>query len=261
MQLGTDLAPWTITASLVIGASGHADAKLGGTTTVNFINGTALFSDLKITHQGSGYKLKYYVSYPVDSIFEVVGNTLIEINERELGFRADAKIVNAVEMFAFEDQPTVYVYDVSTGENVNTLGARGRKWILEAHVVSGDATLVGTTKVYFNETAAQFTDLGLNKAGTGHQISFKIYTEPSSRYISENHLFSNTFTVGERTYHLTVAQSVSDCNDTIVCGRQPIVEVRAQDNNIATHLDWDTKQWYIAASLCQGDMLGKLTLK
>ena len=192
MQLGTDLAPWTVTASLVIGTNGHPDAKLEGTTTVNFINGTASFSDLQITHQGSGYKLKYHVSYPVESTFEVVGSTLIEIEERELSFRVNATIVNAVEMFVFDNQPAVYVYDVNFGNNVNTLSTRGRKWILEAQLVSGDAKLVGTTKVYFNETMAQFTDLGVNKAGTGYQISFKVYTEPSSRYSSENALFSNT---------------------------------------------------------------------
>lgn len=258
MQLGTDLAPWTVTASLVIGTSGHADAKLEGTTTVSFINGTASFSDLQITHQGSGYKLKYHVSYPADSKFEIVGNMMIEIKERELGFRVNANILNAVEMFAFEDQPIVYVYDVNTGENLNSLGARGRKWILEAQLVSGNAELVGTTKVYFNQTAAQFTDLGVNKAGTENKMSFKVYTEPSSRYLSENQLFSNTFSIAERTYHLKVARSIGNCNDTITCGTQPIVEVRAQDDNIATHLDWVTKQWYITATLCQGDLLGEV---
>ena len=252
VQLGTDLAPWTVTASLVTD-SGHPDAKLEGITTISFVNGTATFSDLQITHQGSGYKLKYHVSYPVDSTFEVVGSTLIEIEERELGFRFDAHIVNAVEMFALGEQPRAYIYDVSTGEDVKTLGARGRKWVLEAHLETGKAELVGTTKVYFNETMAQFSDLGINKAGTGYQISLKVYTEPSSRYISHKYL-SNSFTVKERSYHLKVARSVGDCNDTIACGQQPIIEVRSQDR-IATQLNWDAKEWHVAATLCKGDLL------
>ena len=252
VHLGTDLAPWTLTASLVPG-NGHPDAKLAGATTVNFINGTASFSDLQITHQGSGYKLKYYVSYPLDTAFEIEGTTLVEIEERELGFRFQSEIKDAVEMFPLEQQPMAYIYDVTTGKNVETLGARGRKWILEAELVGDKAVLVGETKVVFNESMAMFTDLGINKAGTAYQISLKVYTEPSSRYNSNKHLTS-TFNVEERSYHLKVAQSISECNDTITCGKQPVIEIRSQDR-IATQLNWDAREWHMTATLCQGDSI------
>ncbi|XP_066933159.1 fibrocystin-L-like [Clytia hemisphaerica] len=250
IHLGSDLAPWSVTASLVPGLE-NPDAKLEGQTTVNFINGTVSFTDLQITHQGAGYKLKYHVSYPDDVIFEIVGETLIDIQERELGFRFEANIADAVEMFSFDSQPMAFVYDLATGKDVTTLGAQGRKWVLEAELVNQGVDLIGSTKIYFNQSAAVFTDLGINKAGTGNQFSLRVYTEPSSRYNSERFM-SNVFEVKERTYHLHVAQQISDCNDTIACGKQPIIHVRSA-NQMATQMNWDNHQWHVSVTLCQGD--------
>jgi len=251
VQLGSDLAPWSVTATLVPSVGSHADSKLSGQTTVNFVNGTASFTDLQITHQGSGYKIKYHVSYPADVNFEVIDGTEITINERQLGFRFKTDVTTAKEMFSIEPQPRAYVYDLASGEDVTTLGAQGRKWVLEAEIESSNAELIGTTKVYFNETMAEFTDLGVNKAGEDYHISYKIYTEPSSQYASEKHL-SSAFTVQDRSYHLRVVQQPGECNDTIACGKQPIIEVRSEDV-IATHLNWDSKEWHVTVTQCQGN--------
>lgn len=249
-HLGSESADWTVTASLVPG-KGDSNAKLSGESTVKFVNGTASFKDLQITHAGTGYQLKFHVSYPEYVSFTVTGQNLINIGHRELAFRYESNIVDAVEMFEFNPQPRAFVYDVATGKDVTSLGAKGEEWSMEASLVSSNsAILMGTTSIKFNETMALFNDLTINKAGTGYQIILTGKTEPAGPYISKTTHTSETFNVGERSYHLQLTSQPGDCNDTIACGSQPIVEVRSGDQ-VASHLNWDSKQWHVEATLCQ----------
>nr|XP_047143668.1 fibrocystin-L-like isoform X2 [Hydra vulgaris] len=70
-NVGSQLLPWQITASLVDGF-GNPNAQLTGTTTVSFSNGTAVFTDLAITHSGFGYRILYKVTYPAEQSFSFV---------------------------------------------------------------------------------------------------------------------------------------------------------------------------------------------
>ena len=58
--------PWKITATLRAG-TGHANAVLGGTVTVTTANGWANFTDLQISHKGSGYIIDFQISYPLSA--------------------------------------------------------------------------------------------------------------------------------------------------------------------------------------------------
>lgn len=251
-HLGSEGSEWSVTASLVPG-KGDPNARLSGETTVPFINGTAFFKDLQITHAGNGYQLQYHVSVPTTVSFTVTGDTLINIGYRELNFRFEANIASAVERSPVTPHPKVFVYDVATGADVTSLGAKGEEWFVEATLVtSGNAVLVGTSKVKFNSTMALLDDLAISKSGNGYQIILNAYTEPASQYVS-NAYTTNTFSVQERTYHLAITSQPGDCNDTIPCGSQPVVEVRSDDNTVATHLNWDSQEWHVEASLCEGD--------
>lgn len=251
-HLGSEGSEWTVTASLVPGI-GDPNAKLDGETTVAFINGTASFKDLQITHAGNGYQLQYRVSFPTTVSFEVTGTTLINIGYRDLSFRFETNIVSAVEMSPVSPPLKVFVRDVATGTDVTSLGSKGEDWIAEARLVtSNNAELVGTTKVKFNATMGIFEDLAVSKAGNGYQIILNAYTDPASQYVSNSHA-TNTFSVDERSYHLALTREPSDCNETVPCGKQPVVEVRSDDGLVAEKLNWDNKQWHVEASLCQGD--------
>ena len=60
--MGSKLAPWVVTATLVPPTSGgDPDARLMGETSVPFIKGYANFTDLAISHNGTGYQIRYQV--------------------------------------------------------------------------------------------------------------------------------------------------------------------------------------------------------
>lgn len=62
-KLGTNTNPWQITASILSG-TGNAAGQLTGTTTVQYQNGWANFTDLAISHFGDNYVLNFTVTYP-----------------------------------------------------------------------------------------------------------------------------------------------------------------------------------------------------
>lgn len=254
-NLGTSLAPWNVTASLIHN-TGDASARLEGNTTVPFINGTANFTDLQITHAGTGYQLKYEISYPNDVLFSVTGDQRIDIKERELGFRFNATISDPAEANPMAPHPIVFVFDRATGQNIENIGSKGRKWLVEATLEkpeSSNAALIGMSKVEFGMTHALFNNLSVDKSGSGYRLILKAYTEPSSRYASEEHI-TNEFSVTERSFYLRIARQPADCNETVVCRHQPIVEIRSQSpDTIATHLNWDNLGWHIEASKCSSD--------
>lgn len=65
-ELGTAEYPWQLTVSLRAG-TGHPDASLNGTLEVNVTDGWFNFTDLLITHMGTGYILDFNVTYPPEA--------------------------------------------------------------------------------------------------------------------------------------------------------------------------------------------------
>lgn len=66
VELGTADYPWQLTVSLRAG-TGHPNAVLNGTLDVNVTDGWFNFTDLTISHMGSGYILDFNVTYPPEA--------------------------------------------------------------------------------------------------------------------------------------------------------------------------------------------------
>ena len=216
-----------------------------------FVNGTANFTNLAITHNGTGYQILYNVTYPTSVSFSVTYGVHV-IKERDLGFIFQANITDAAATFRFLDQPSVYVYDKATGEKITNVGWKGREWLLKAELVKpeeSNATL-SQTIVKLQPEFGRFHNLSVNKAGDSFQIILTVSTIPPSKYISEP-FHSNIFNVLERTYNLKMQQQPGDCNETVICGIQPIVEVWSNvPEGIAIELNWDKHTWHIEVDLC-----------
>ena len=67
-----------------------------GELSVPFINGTANFTDLAISHNGTGYELSYHVTYPKNVTFTLRHGD-ITIKERDLDFVFESNITTVYE--------------------------------------------------------------------------------------------------------------------------------------------------------------------
>ncbi|XP_065660201.1 fibrocystin-L isoform X2 [Hydra vulgaris] len=132
-NVGSQLLPWQITASLIEGF-GDPNAQLTGTTTVSFSNGTAVFTDLAITHSASGYRILYKVTYPAGQSFSLVCTIsvlpqsqyslyLLHNNEIEVFSDDTVKPIENVVITtinATNDGTSEIIYFISNGDDSNT---------------------------------------------------------------------------------------------------------------------------------------------
>lgn len=63
--------------SLKAGSGSNSLAELTGTKNVSFVDGWANFTDIGISHEGSGYILEFTVSYPDEVVFTVDSSPLV----------------------------------------------------------------------------------------------------------------------------------------------------------------------------------------
>lgn len=247
--VGTEQSPWIVTASLVPGY-GDPNARLEGTLKVSFVNGTARFSDLSISHNGTGYKLLYNITYPLAAGMSIeYGNHVIK--ERKLGFRFTDTFINSYEGIPLSPHPGVAVYDLANGETVST-GWKGREWIVNCTLSSNnpiEASLYGLSTRSIVDSNGTFTNLSIDTPGTAFQIQYQVKTIPASSYFAQH--LSNPFDVKDRMFYVHIAKEISDCNDTVVCGQQPNVQIRSVAPDIvAGNLQLKNKRWFIEATLC-----------
>ena len=251
-NLGRESDRWRVTATIVSG-TGDSSARLMGESTVEFINGTANFTNLAVSHKGTGYKLKFDVTYPLNLSF-VVESTTFEIKERVLVFNILQQPTEANETVPFTLQPKVEVRDAANGELVNNTGWKGRKWLFTATLVqNGNAGsgLMGSTSVEFEGAHAQFTNLSVDSPGKGFQLTLNVLTSPASTYSAT--FTTAAFDVKERELYLRIAQQPGNCNDTVICGSQPILEIRSKyPDALAGNLGWKGSSWYVNASMHSG---------
>ena len=256
-NVGTKLAPWRVTASLVAGFGG-SNAMLTGNTTVEFVNGTANFSNLAISHNGTGYKISYKVTYPTTVSFEAT-HGLHVIKERKFGYSFTTNFTEVFDAMPFAFQPSVTIYDAADGAIVET-GWKNRTWVLRAELVIANntgANLMGNNQSYIVNGLGNFHNLSIDRNGNGFQIKFTVETIPSSSY-KEIYL-SQKFNVKDRMFYLYVSRSLDDCNDTVVCGQQPIVQVRSvYPDELAGNIGKQGRDWYINATSCHTSSENKL---
>ena len=256
-NVGTRLSPWKVTASLVAGF-GDSNARLTGNTTVEFVNGTVNFSNLAISHNGTGYKILYKVTYPTTVSFEVTHGFHV-IKERIFGYNFITNFTEVFDALPFDIQPSVVIYDAADGAIVKT-GWKNRTWVLTAELVIANdtgANLMGNNQSYIVNGLGNFHNLSIDTNGNGFQIKFTIETIPSSTY--KEIYVSEEFNVKDRVFYLYLSRSLDDCNDTVVCGQQPIVQVRSvYPNGLAGNIGKQGRDWYINVTSCDTSSENKL---
>ena len=233
-----EVGAWVVTATIRPG-TGNAKAMIIGNNTAKFSKGWANFTSLSISHNGT-YILDFHISKPDTANFQASSEPFM-VKERQLYFAFKTQPGNGTEMAPLTTQPVVEVRDAANGMIVNNTGWKNRTWYAMASLV-GRSQLLGTKMVEFTEGMASFTNLSVDTAGEDYQIAVDTRTEPSSRY--QETITSETFHVGDRVLYLTVVRQPGDCNDTVPCGVQPMVEVRdSHTHSVAGNLGWRGRTW------------------
>jgi hypothetical protein len=235
-----EIGAWVVTAVIRAG-TGDSKATIIGNNTVKFNQGWANFTSLSISHNGS-YILDFHISKPDTANFQASSQPFT-VQERELYFTFKTQPGNGTEMAPLPVQPIVEVRDAANGMVVNNTGWKNRTWYATASLMGGSgAQLLGTEVAEFTEGVASFIDLSVDIAGQDYQIAVETRTEPSSRY--QGSIISEIFVVGDRVLYLAVVGQPGDCNDTVACGVQPIVEVRDSHTDVAAgDLGWRGRTW------------------
>lgn len=207
-----DIGAWVVTATIRQG-TGHPDANITGNNTVKFNKGWANFTELGISHSGSGYIIDFHISYPDSANFRT-SSQLVDIAERRVRFDINRQPGNGNEGIALPQQPQIEVRDVSNNEIVNT-GWQGRRWLATATLIdpsNNGATLAGHTTIEFTEGVATFTDLSIDISGSAYQLSIQTSTEPGSEYTAT--LTTDTFDVAYNSGNLNTNPVFSDSFST-----------------------------------------------
>ena len=248
-NLGHAISSWCVTASIRNG-TGDKDAILEGNVTVTFENGWANFTDLSISHNASDYILDFNITKPTDALFNTSSHTF-EVKERVMYCTLTMQPLGANETVPFSDQPEVNFRDAATGDIVENMGWKGRKWLLIASISNPGANqgrLNGTTEINFVSGIGKFTNLSIDYAGTGYVLNLEARTVPASSYHCA--LQTNAFNVSERVMYLILSQQPGNCNDTVVCGSQPIVEVRnSYPDELAGNIGWQGRTWMVNVTM------------
>ena len=256
-NLGTRLTPWKVTASLIKG-SGDPNARLLGNTTVQFVNGTANFSNLAISHNGTGYEILYKVTYPTTVSFQVTHGSHV-IKERKFGYNFTTNFTEVFDAMPFAFQPSVTVYDTANSEVVET-GWKNRTWLFKAELITGSNTgaeFLGSSQSEIRNGVGSFHNLSIDQNGNDFQIILTIETTPSSSYKAS--YTTEKFNVKDRVFYLYLSRGLDDCNDTVVCGQQPIVQVRSvYPNGLAGNIGKQGRDWHINVTSCYPGSRNKL---
>ena len=100
----------------------------------------------------------------------------------------------------------------------------------------------------FLQGVAQFTNLSVDISGENYILALEAVTVPSSRYIFSGN--SSAFNVSERLLYVKVVQQPGDCNDTVICGSQPILEIRnVFPDMLVENIGWRGRTWQINATM------------
>ena len=89
-DLGTSEYPWQLTASLQSG-TGHPSAVLNGTLEVNATDGWFIFTDLSVSHMGTGYILNFNVTSPAAATNFSISSQEFDVDGRPIKANVVAK--------------------------------------------------------------------------------------------------------------------------------------------------------------------------
>ncbi|XP_048585401.1 fibrocystin-L isoform X2 [Nematostella vectensis] len=243
---------WFVTATIRPG-TGDPDGRLEGNVTIPFIEGWANYTNLHITHSHDSYMLDFKISRPAASRLNA-STEVFEVKERLMLFNLVTEPIDANETVPFSVQPVVEVRDAITGKLVTNTGWKGRRWLCEVSLENPELNkgkLHGSSVVEFCDGHARFTNLSIDHEGSGYILSLHAHTVPASRYV-----FNTTtapFDVKQRELSLVIVRQPGDCNETVTCGKQPIIEIiDVATGLLAGNLGWRGRDWTLATSLFGG---------
>ena len=88
--MGTSEYPWQLTASLQSG-TGHPSAVLNGTLEVSATDGWFNFTDLSVSHMGTGYILNFNVTSPAAATNFSISSQSFDVEGRPIKANVAAK--------------------------------------------------------------------------------------------------------------------------------------------------------------------------
>jgi len=140
-----------------------SSGTLAGTKTVNAVSGVATFSSLSIDKTGTGYTLSASstgLSGATSSAFNITAGTAVK-----LGFTSQPG--GAYKGTTFTQQPIVAVQDVGG----NTVLSYSGNVTIAIGTNPAAGILSGTTSISISNGVATFTNLSIDKAGTGYTLT------------------------------------------------------------------------------------------
>lgn len=218
----------SVTVAITSG-TGTSGATLNGTLTQTAVNGVATFSNLSINKDGSGYTLTATSSgltSAASSSFNITSGSATQ-----LVFTTQPGGGTAGQ--AWTTQPVVTLEDASG----NPVTGTAQNVTLAIQNNAGGGTLSGTTTVAVNTSTGQatFTNLSINKSGTGYTLT----ATGSTVDTTAGTVISGSFTVTAATASQLVwtTQPSSSANPGAAFGTQPAVEVEdTYDNPVLSGL-------------------------
>lgn len=187
-ELGTAEHPWQVTVSIRAG-TGHPNANLSGTLSVNGSDGWFNFTDLAISHMGSGYILDFNVTYPIEAENFTLESAPIDVAGRPLKINVyDHTSGDILKNGQFA--VTLDLRDSNTGEIITDISWRQHTWSAEARILgsSSYASLSGTPTSTFDLATGRvmFPDLALTGFGIFY-VQFRVTSNPPDFNLTLNH--------------------------------------------------------------------------
>ncbi|CAK8682966.1 unnamed protein product [Clavelina lepadiformis] len=176
---------WMVTVSLdTSGTDADDRAILQGTTTVAVSNGYASFTDLKITHSGTGYILIFSITAP-SGISLTTTDPTIDINLRTVNIGLPSGVDGYIE----HNNPvdiTLELQDVN-GVTLEKIGYKGHTWKVDISLddssIYDNTGVVGASTFTFDSTTGRTITTGLTLTNTisyyQYNLRFRVYTDPA----------------------------------------------------------------------------------
>ncbi|MGE3857126.1 MAG: hypothetical protein AB7G21_09245 [Dehalococcoidia bacterium] len=211
--------------------TGAGGAVLQGTATVALVAGVATFTDLRIDQAAAGYVLVASMSGATSaesSAFTISAGAANKIAfATSPGGAVTGAFTGAVPAATFTTQPVILVQD-AFGNTVT-----GSTHFVLMRIKSGTgnpaATLQGSLTVAANAGVATFTNLRIDKPGTGYVLQAQVAS------LANPFAESDPFDVAAgAAHHLTVTTHPGNATGGSAFGFQPVIEVRDGDQNVIT---------------------------
>jgi Tol biopolymer transport system component len=213
---------WDYSGSVTVAikaGTGRPGAILSGASTVSAVHGTATYTGLSIDKANTGYVLTASSGSltPGDSpAFDVLQTpTLVAVTVQPSG---------AAAVVAFTTQPAIEIRDA---ENNLVASYTGTATVaIKDGTGRAGAILSGTLSVPITGGTAAFTDLALDKAGTGYVLTVSSGTlTPGS---------TSAFAVAQTPTKLAYSIQPAGASAGIAFTTQPAVQVLDAENNVVT---------------------------